>query len=593
MKKLIAILLFLFFVPNCFGILVARWPLQDNIATSVVENVVNNDDGVYYSESIGPTAANTDVYSRPGRHGRSLVFDGVTAMVNVDSVTTMIQSYAEGSITAWFNGVSAGLAQGKMIFSTEDDSEGTSFFSIFYHHGNTGITVKVSEGGAAVFEGYTGPTYMDDDWHLFVFTNDSGGNNLYIDGVLETLTYVTGSAATDVFFNDVTNLDKANIGARWDTGLSELEWFGSLQDVRIYDHALTQAEISALYDIDSEVLVSYAWFSDIHWLDGQADVVATDRYYAQVRTAGLKLDKALPWAIDQNVDFIVFGGDSIETTDNEIADDGSLDNLINHVNDSTGNTPVYFIEGNHDTDDEGTDPCGLSKDEYLAVVNAEWSVNPSVTPFYYSWDTGGVHFIALDSYFTIAGANEGASNSGPFHFPAAERNWLATELATYRNVPVVVFSHVPVDESVDTIDSDWGQSNDNSEDDYITVLNILETYGNVVLMHSGHYHPRIADEGSPPRTRSALYLTNSFRLYDVQGHVNGDDSGTPGTKAAFAIIHIYKDNTIRIEPYADGDASGTWGHPTFGFTPPVGVNIRAINGSTQAAANLKNSMDKH
>ncbi len=584
--------MFLFMMSNCFGVLIVHFPLDDNKDSSTVKNVVYKDDGTYYSNADTSTEGDTEDFSRPGRHGRGMYFDGAQPVIRINGIAEEINALTTQSISVWFNSTSLNE---RVIFSAEDNSDQQSYFTLYYDAADDGISIDIFQAAARILSAYidNDSAQQDGEWHNVVYTSDSSGNKMYMDSVLQTLFYDNGSSSTNGSFLSVTAIDTVNIGARWDwvggVDSSEFEWLGRIQDLRIYNHVLTQEEVNDLYNIDKKVLVSYLWMSDIHWRDGLANSAGPDRYYAEVRTAGLKMDKVIPWAIDQGIDFVVLNGDNIDEEDSAVDDDTNLDNLIDYIDDSTGNVPVYFVIGNHDT--EATD---FTKALYVAVVDghANWSMSNS----YHSWDAGGIHFIALESAFNIDGTEYTVVGDevGPYYIPAEERNWLATELSIYRYTPCVVFCHVPLDVSVDEIAGAWGTSNDNTEKDYITVLDILETYGNVIMLHSGHYHGTVVGDGIPPNNRSALYLSNSFRHYNIQGLVNSSDAADPGTKAACAIVHIYNDNTVRIEPYANGDASGTWGqNSTFGFTPPVGVDIKSIRGSTQAAENLKSSMDKH
>jgi 3',5'-cyclic AMP phosphodiesterase CpdA len=87
--------------------------------------------------------------------------------------------------------------------------------------------------------------------------------------------------------------------------------------------------------------------------------------------------------------------------------------------------PRYHVLGNHDMDD------GFSRDQTV-----EYYGMPSR---YYSFDRGGIHFIALD------GNDPGGQRAGyPCYIAEEQAAWLADDLARTES-PTVVFSHQPLD----------------------------------------------------------------------------------------------------------------------------------------------------
>jgi hypothetical protein len=74
-------------------------------------------------------------------------------------------------------------------------------------------------------------------WHMFTFAWDSNGKRVYIDGVLA----ISGAAAT-------SPSGDLYVGSNSSTGFPTRELLeGAIDDIRIYDHALTAAEVSALF----------------------------------------------------------------------------------------------------------------------------------------------------------------------------------------------------------------------------------------------------------------------------------------------------------------------------------------------------------
>jgi hypothetical protein len=95
----------------------------------------------------------------------------------------------------------------------------------------------------SVFEAKaTIPGQVKNVWHHYAYVSSASGNKLYIDGVPRAVNYLHGSSADSYFFSDFSpGVSRYQIGQ---TVLYEMEGLaGSLDDFRIYDYALSDAEI--------------------------------------------------------------------------------------------------------------------------------------------------------------------------------------------------------------------------------------------------------------------------------------------------------------------------------------------------------------
>ncbi len=130
--------------------------------------------------------------------------------------------------------------------------------------GVTAHKLTASIGDSGSFTTITGGTTIDDGvWHHLVFTKSVGQLNLYVDGVIdatpvtETTTAITSTA--DLYFGQ----DGVNAG----------RLVGKLDDVRIYNRALTSAEITTLYqEYNPSLQISDLQKGLVGWwpLDGNA-----------------------------------------------------------------------------------------------------------------------------------------------------------------------------------------------------------------------------------------------------------------------------------------------------------------------------------
>ena len=196
-----------------------------------------------------------------GRSGGAFTFDGSNnaRTTTNDSVTNPSSSVA---ITGWFKTANntAGI---KTLFQIENKygmqiSNSGRLQLSFNRIGNVGGS---PQWGDPVDDGL---------WHHFVAQNNGTTTQLYIDGVL------IGSRAE--ILSSLSNQSRASaLGAR----LSNLNSFaGSLDDIRYYDAALTQSEISALAQISNVPPVaqtdSYTVAMNTPLIVGSPGVLAND-----------------------------------------------------------------------------------------------------------------------------------------------------------------------------------------------------------------------------------------------------------------------------------------------------------------------------
>ncbi|MFL5307497.1 MAG: LamG domain-containing protein, partial [Polyangia bacterium] len=156
----------------------------------------------------------------------ALSFDG-TLYAHLTGTGTNLPA-ADGAQT-----VSLWLKLGSVLGTQDAVALGTA--------GNSGIKIGLSNGTLAAF-GWDGTllatatTPVDAGWHHVAFTYDGTTNSLYLDGVL-------ASSSTVAHQTGATTL--ANLGS-YDGTHETMAAGGAVDDVRVYNRALTATEISAL-----------------------------------------------------------------------------------------------------------------------------------------------------------------------------------------------------------------------------------------------------------------------------------------------------------------------------------------------------------
>ncbi|HAK95667.1 MAG TPA: hypothetical protein DCM87_11850 [Planctomycetes bacterium] len=183
-----------------------------------------------------------------GTIGGAVWFDGLDDYVRL-MYGSGLPAYGNAAftVTAWVKGPSG--QQDKRVFSESSSLSGTPLFTI-----GTDATTADGIGGLAdiYVRGDTNPVNhrqsnmdaFDDTWHHIAYVDANGTAALYIDGRLQTtdFNYVRPALVADTTtFGAVVR----------DSHTTPVGWFfmGAIDDIRVYDHVLTGAEIWALLPV--------------------------------------------------------------------------------------------------------------------------------------------------------------------------------------------------------------------------------------------------------------------------------------------------------------------------------------------------------
>ena len=204
--------------------------------------------------------------------------------------------------------------------------------------------------------------------------------------------------------------------------------------------------------------------------------IVTDIHYAEIPRSGTRmysqsLDK-LKECVDimnkQKVDFLVELGDFKDMS--QPPDEQKTLGFLKKVEDAFKrfDGPRYHVLGNHDED------C-ISKEQFFSIAKNSGSDS---TKSYYSFTSGGFHFVILDANYDSTGKDfdHGHYNSGDPNIPEKELMWLEKVLND-SNEPVIVFIHQLLD------GTEPYQVRNASQ-----VRKILENSGKVRYVFQGHFH---------------------------------------------------------------------------------------------------------
>ena len=222
--------------PDCS--LIAWWPL-DEITGSLAVDIAGNASGPHDGAIEGPDPVT-------GRVGGALLFSGQGDVVRVSAAKGLDIDLAKPSafsVDAWVRTSAAGFQPIVTNTVIHFFNQGPNGYGLFLSDGAPGFVVFAAglvAGGVC-----TGcPNLADGNWHLVGATviHDAGGRNaevrLYVDGLLVE-TFPAQNLQGSVKGGDLL------IGAQ--ELLPEAYFNGAIDEVEIFDHALTQADFSGLF----------------------------------------------------------------------------------------------------------------------------------------------------------------------------------------------------------------------------------------------------------------------------------------------------------------------------------------------------------
>lgn len=224
--------------------------------TDATDSSGNSYDGTLTNGAVINTDSGTNQIG-----GGKVSLDGSNDYVNISSHIANFQNLTEGTITAW---VYSTATNTDVIFEASDKGDTNSRLALI-RESDGSLEFFVREGGTVLLDVSTAAgTIPQGTWTHVAVSVSATGNALYVNGTQVTggsLTYTTGSAATNVFFDDVTNLDFMAWGVDRrtpDDPVFRDEFEGFVDDARVYDTALSASDIADLPGVTSQpVAVSF------------------------------------------------------------------------------------------------------------------------------------------------------------------------------------------------------------------------------------------------------------------------------------------------------------------------------------------------
>jgi hypothetical protein len=217
--------------------LVGHWKLDETTGTTAIDSSARGNDGTM----IGGLNAATDSVTAVKNNGLS--FDGVG-----DFIATPNSLGSETALTfaGWFKTAdwSNGGNPFTSIIAYSKDSGSDGIAGISYQNGGLNAYFFVRNASDVNLNANTSGALPTNEWVHIAGTYDGANIRIYINGVLENSQPQTG-----LLFNGNNTIA---IGSKWNngtypTGNVSFPFNGDIDDVRIYDRALSTAEIEDLY----------------------------------------------------------------------------------------------------------------------------------------------------------------------------------------------------------------------------------------------------------------------------------------------------------------------------------------------------------
>ena len=202
--------------------LVAWWKLDDGNGVVALDSSVNEYNG---------SLINGPVWGQ-GKVGGALQFDGLNDHVLLPNAVLENRNN-QGAISLWFNAPSANSTG--YLFNAVGTSQPDNRYYIRFNAGLNGTL------GNPAYD-FPANTIQPNTWHFstMVWRNSTSDASFYLDGQL--------SSHSDSNYQLHSHIGKANLGSHMGVN----GWFaGLIDEVRIYNRALSTSEVAALYQLEN------------------------------------------------------------------------------------------------------------------------------------------------------------------------------------------------------------------------------------------------------------------------------------------------------------------------------------------------------
>ncbi len=210
--------------------LIGYWSFDEGAGTVANDGSGNDNHG----EVVG------DAQWVAGKVGGALAFDGSDDMVVVEQ-NHGLPIYNNGTDNVWSIAmwVKGGPQNDMRIFSEASTSNNNPLFNLGTKNDGATGQLDCYIRPAGMGHTFSDAEPFDDTWHHIAWVDEDGAARLYVDGVLDGGDFNYTRAELDLNTTTIGGILRGN-PSHWFTGM--------IDDVQIYNHALTEAEVLAAMD---------------------------------------------------------------------------------------------------------------------------------------------------------------------------------------------------------------------------------------------------------------------------------------------------------------------------------------------------------
>lgn len=208
--------------------LVAHWKLDETSGTTTADATGNGHDG---------TLVNSPTWSTSAMRGGSLRFNNSGSTDRVDAGTIAITR--EITMAAWVYPESFSYDSRIIVKSSNNGGSGQEWRISINSSGAGQILIRTT-GGYSVLDAPSG-SFVTGKWQHLAGTYDGTTMRVYVNGVLAASSNHSSGGDLDVQSSRTVTLGDSVIGDR--------EFYGYIDDARVYDRALNDAQVLELYGL--------------------------------------------------------------------------------------------------------------------------------------------------------------------------------------------------------------------------------------------------------------------------------------------------------------------------------------------------------
>ncbi len=232
---------------------VAYWRFDDTDGRTIPDSSGNGNDGLFSGETWNDGTINGATQTA-GKYGNAMQFDGIDDYVSAGNTTTFKWLHGASDPTGFQFTMSFWVAIDNLNRTTNDliytGSGGVAGTGVEIWYNNEAVSyglrtiyARILRGGVGALVATRAPDYSypnDNGWHLITWTYDQAlaenNSKLYIDGELAAQSNKTGQTPSTGSSSSPLQFGKL---LTYTTNILS----GKMDDVRIYNRALTQQEI--------------------------------------------------------------------------------------------------------------------------------------------------------------------------------------------------------------------------------------------------------------------------------------------------------------------------------------------------------------